>query len=85
MPGGKKNPFPNINLAADRGKTSLPELSYPIRSIHTPWVESSVPLVIKVRYSQWTLLQLSNFFFRSRNQKVFVTKLVLYTATGRRV
>jgi hypothetical protein len=46
----------NVNLSTNMRKTSLPNLSYPIRSIHTPWVESSVPLVITARYLQWALL-----------------------------
>jgi len=51
MPAAQNSlPFINVNVATDMRKTSLPNLSYPIRPTHTPWVESSVPLVITVRH-----------------------------------
>jgi len=68
MSAAQNNVSPNINLAMETRKTSLPNLSYPIRPVHTPWVESSVPLVVKACYSQWTLLQLSNFFFVQKTE-----------------
>lgn len=56
MPAAQNNvSFTNVNLATDMRKTSLPNLSYPIRPIHNPWVESSAPLVIAARYLQWPL------------------------------
>ena len=55
MPPAQSN-LSSINVNPNMRKMSLPNLSYPIRSIHAPWVESSVPLVITARYLQCTLL-----------------------------
>ena len=50
MPAAQNHlPFIHVNVATDTRKISLANLSYPIRSNHTAWVEPSVPLVIKVR------------------------------------
>ena len=55
MPSAQSNlPSINVNTSTDMHKTSLPNLSYPIRPIHT-WVDSSVPLVITARYLPWAL------------------------------
>ena len=63
MPGAQNNPSSiNVNLPTDMRKTSLPNLSYPIRPIHTPWVEPSAPLVIMVRYFQWVSCSSLTFF-----------------------
>ena len=65
MPAAQTSlPFINVNVAPDMRKTSLPNLSYPIRPTHTPWVESSVPLVITVRYLHWLLTIVYHLFFR---------------------
>ena len=49
MPAAQNHPpFNHVNVATDTRKISLANLSYPIRSNHTAWVEPSVPLVIKV-------------------------------------
>jgi hypothetical protein len=51
MPAAQNHPpFIHVNVAPDTRKMSLTNLSYPIRTTHTPWVDSSVPLVIKVHY-----------------------------------
>jgi hypothetical protein len=47
----------NVNTATDIRKTSLPNLSYPIRPpMHAPWAEPSVPLVVKACCFRWALL-----------------------------
>ncbi|KIM49754.1 hypothetical protein M413DRAFT_6653 [Hebeloma cylindrosporum] len=47
MPQAQNNPsFSDVKLSKDLRTTLLPNLSYPVRPIHTPWVESSAPLVI---------------------------------------
>jgi hypothetical protein len=49
MPAAQNHlPIIHVNVATDTRKISLANLSYPIRSNHTAWVEPSVPLVIKV-------------------------------------
>lgn len=40
-------PFNHVNVATDTRKISVVNLSYPVRPIHTPWVESPAPLLIK--------------------------------------
>jgi hypothetical protein len=63
MPAAQNNPSCiNVNLPTDMCKTSLPNLLYPIRPIHTPWVEPSAPLVITVRYFQWLSCRSLTFF-----------------------
>ena len=51
MPAAQNHlPSIHVNVATDTRKISLVNLSYPIRPTHTPWVESTVPLVFKVCY-----------------------------------
>ena len=56
MSAAQNNLSLNVNMATDMRKTSLPNLSYPIRPIHAPWAEPSVPLVVKACYFCWVLL-----------------------------
>jgi len=47
-----QNTSPSINVNLITGTRETP-LAYPTQSTRTPWVESSVPLVIKVRVLPW--------------------------------
>jgi len=56
MAAAQNNLSLNVKMATDMRKTSLPNLSYPIRPIHAPSIEPSVPLVVKACYFRWALL-----------------------------